>query len=129
MISPFEVIEKKGILLKLQLPQAMKIYNVFDLNLFWKALLDPLTGQVNELIPPVIVNNEEEWEVEDIFNARSFRGRIQYWVKWTGWDEDRKWYDTSGFDNFPEIVEDFYARYPNKPWSWTKNKTKQNNKA
>ena len=39
---------------------------------------------------------------------------IQYRVKWTGGDEDREWYDASGFDNSPEIIEDFYARYPNK---------------
>ena len=71
MISPFEVIKKKSILLKLQLPQAMKIYNVFHPNLLEKASIDPITGQVNKLAPPVIINNEEKWEVEDIFDTRS----------------------------------------------------------
>ena len=33
MIGPFEVIGKKGISLELQLPQAMKIHNVFHPNL------------------------------------------------------------------------------------------------
>ena len=33
MIGPFEVIGKKGILLELQLPQAMQIHNVFYPNL------------------------------------------------------------------------------------------------
>ena len=72
----------------------------------------------------MIINNEEEWEVEDIFDAKSFQGKIQYRVKWASWDEDREWYDASGFDNYPEIVEDFYAHYPNKPQSQTKNKRK-----
>ena len=71
MIGPFEVIGKKGISLELQLPQAMKIHNVFHPNLLQKASTDPLTGQVNKPAPPVIINNEEEWEVEDILNAKS----------------------------------------------------------
>ena len=89
MIGPFNVMRKKSILLKLQIPQAMKIHNVFHLNLLWKASTDPLTGQVNKPAPPVIINNEEEWKVEDIFNARSHQSKIQYPVKSTGWDEDR----------------------------------------
>ena len=32
MIGPFKVIEKKDILLKLQLPQIIKIHNIFHLN-------------------------------------------------------------------------------------------------
>ena len=79
-----------------------------------------MTRQTNYLwqkAPPVIIDNEEECEVEDILDVRSHRGEIQYWVKWTGWDEDREWYDASGFDNSPEIVDDFYTRYPNKPQS------------
>ena len=129
MIGLFDVIRKKSISLELQLPQAMKIHNVFHPNLLQKASTNPLTGQVNEPAPLVIIDNEEEWEVEDILDARSRRGKIQYWVKWTGWNEDRKWYDASKFDNSSEIVEDFYTRYLNKPQSQTKkNKTKQNNK-
>ena len=60
MIGPFDVIGKKGISLELQLLQAMKIHNVFHLNLLQKASTDPLTGQVNELAPPVIIYNEEK---------------------------------------------------------------------
>ena len=41
-------------------------------NLFQKASTDPLTGQVNKPALLMIINNEEEWEVEDIFDARSF---------------------------------------------------------
>ncbi len=60
MISPFDVIEKKNISLELQLPQAIKILNIFHLNLLQKASTDPLAGQVNEPTPLVIINNKEE---------------------------------------------------------------------
>ena len=47
MIGLFDVIGKKNILLELQLPQAMKIHNIFHSNLLRKASTNPLTGQVN----------------------------------------------------------------------------------
>ena len=72
MLGPFEVIGNKGISVDLQLPQSMKLHNVFHPNLLRKASTDPLTNQVNEPPTPVIINNEEECEVEDILDARSY---------------------------------------------------------
>lgn len=62
----------------------MKIYNVFHPNLFWKTSKDPLTDQQNKLALLVITNNEKKWEVEDIIDASSLWGKIQYWVKSVG---------------------------------------------
>ena len=76
IIGPFDVIRKKGILLKLQLSQARKIHNVFHLNLLQKASTNLLTGQVNEPVPPVIIDNEEEWEIKDILDVTSYQGKI-----------------------------------------------------
>ena len=117
MLGPFEVIGNKRVSVELQLPQSMKIHNVFHPNLLRKASTDPLTNQVNEPPPPIIVNNEEEWEVEDILDVRSYQSKLQYRVKWVGWDEDREWYEAIGFNNSPEIVENFHFRYPDKPKS------------
>ena len=49
----------------------MKIDNVFYSNLLQKALTDPLTNQINKLLPPVIINNKKEWKVENILNAKN----------------------------------------------------------
>ncbi len=93
----------------------MKIHNVFHPNLLQKASTDLLTNHVNKLPPLVIINNEEEWEVENILDIKSHQDKFQYQVKWVGWDENREWYNTTGFENSPEIIEDFHSRYPNKP--------------
>ena len=50
----------------------MKIHNFFYFNLLQKASTDLLINQVNESLSPFIINNKEEWEVEDILNARSY---------------------------------------------------------
>lgn len=50
----------------------MKIYNVFYLKLFQKASINLLINQVNKVVSMIIINNKKEWEVEDIFNTKSF---------------------------------------------------------
>ena len=60
MISFFEVIWKKVISLKLQLPQAMNIHNIIYLNLLQKTSTNLLIDQVNEPVPPVIIDNEKD---------------------------------------------------------------------
>lgn len=97
----------------------MKIHNIYYLNLLWKAVIDPLIDQVNK--PPllVIIDNKEEWEVEDILKARNHRTKVQYKVKWVRKDENQEWYDASGFNNFPEIVKGFYMQYLHKSQPYT----------
>ena len=113
----FEVIGNKKVSVELQLPQSIKIHYVFYPNLLQKALTNLLTNQVNEPPPLVIINNKKKWEVKDILDARSHQGKLQYRVKYVGLGEDREWYDAVRFENFPEIVKDFYSRYPEKPKS------------
>lgn len=38
----------------------MKIYNIFYLNLFQKAIINPLTGQVYKAALLVIINNKKD---------------------------------------------------------------------
>ena len=78
MFGFFEVIENKGIFVKLQLPQSIKIHNVLYSNLLQTTLSDPLTNQINKPPPPININNKEEWEVEIILDARSHWGKLQY---------------------------------------------------
>ena len=117
MLRSFEVIGNKGIFLELQLQQSKKIYNVFHNNLLRKVLIDLLSNHVYKPSLPVTINDKEEWEVKEILDTRSHRGKLQYQVKWVGWDKDRNCYNAERFENFPEIIQDFHACYPEKPTS------------
>ena len=64
---------------KLELPEAMKIHlvvNVSQVKKYHDSLQRP---------PPIEIDGEEEYEVEDIWGHRSGRG-YQYLVSWTGYD-------------------------------------------
>ena len=70
MISPYQVKELVRLSYRLELPTSIKIYNVFHPNLFRPAANDPLPSQHNNFKPPVVVDSEEKWEVNNILDAK-----------------------------------------------------------
>ena len=54
------------------------------------------------------------YEVDDIIESRKYYGRLQYKVKWSDIDNDDNWYyaDAGEFDNAPDIVHEFFKKYP-----------------
>ena len=88
MIGPFQITEQVGHAYRLDLPLTMKIHNVFSPDKLRKAADDPLPGQVQEPPEPVEINDDEEWEVEQILDSCIHQKKLQYWVKWLGFNED-----------------------------------------
>lgn len=59
----------------------MKVYNVFQFNLLCKTSIDLLTNQVNEPLPPIIINNKKEYEEENILDTKIYQSKLQYSIK------------------------------------------------
>ena len=59
----------------------MRIHNVFHTNFLKKTSEDPLSDQINESSSSIIIDNEEKWEVEKIFDARKHYFKIQFKIK------------------------------------------------
>ena len=76
MLGFFEIIGNKRVFIELQLPQSMKIYNVFYPYLLRKTLINLLTNEVNEPPPLVIINNKEKWERKNILDTRSYQSKF-----------------------------------------------------
>jgi len=66
---------------KLKLSKSMRVHDVFHSDLLRPAVDDPLHGQKNEPSGSIVVNDEDEWEIDDILNSRRYRRRLQYRVK------------------------------------------------
>lgn len=115
--GPFTIIRKVGASsYELELPASVRIHPIFHSSLLRLDTNDPLPGQVLPPPPPVEVDGEPEWEVEQILDSRRHYGRLQYKAKWVGYDMiDRQWYDAEFFENAQELVQAFHIRYPDKP--------------
>ena len=115
--GPFEVKERVGLSYRLILPPTMRIHDVFHPKLLTFAAQNPLPGQRNPPPLPIVVDGVNEWNVEEILDAKAPRGKLKFRVKWAGYDDDLTWYnaDAGEFDKSRDLVEDFYRRYPDKP--------------
>ena len=112
MIGPFQITEQVRHAYWLDLPPTMKIHNMFSPDKLWKAADDPLPGQVQEPPEPVEINDDEEWEVKQILDSHIHWRKLQYQVKWFGFDEDQAWYPASNFVGSPHWLHTFHVDYP-----------------
>ncbi len=101
---------------KLKLSESMYVYDVFHSDLLRSAVDDFLPGQKNKLSDSIVINDENEWKIDDILNSRRYWRWLQYRVKWNDYDNDLNWYnaDDDEFMNAQKIVDDFHIQYSNK---------------
>jgi hypothetical protein len=66
----------------------IKIYPVFASDRLRKAATDPLSGQKPDPDPMIEVNGEQEWEVEKILAVHMHHWKLQYKIKWVGYDDN-----------------------------------------
>ena len=67
--------------------------------------------------PPIEIDGEPEYKLEEIINSRLLRNKLQYRAKWTGYspEHDTTWYLAENFENASITLEQFHSRYPRKP--------------
>ncbi len=91
------------------------MHPVFPVSLLEPAADNPLPGQKKPPPPPVEIDGEPEYEVEEIVDSQIIKGKLNYRAKWRGHDPDPTWYLAENFNNSQDLVEDFHRRYPKKP--------------
>jgi len=88
MLDSFTNLDSVDSSYKLKLSESMRVHDVFHPDLLRSAVDDLLSDQKNESSDSIVVNDEDEWEIDDILNFRRYRRRLQYRVKWNGYDND-----------------------------------------
>lgn len=67
--------------------------------------------------PPLdIINNIEEYEVEEIVDSKMYRGKLKYLVHWKGYPiEERTWEPIKNLSNSQEYIDEFHKKHPSAP--------------
>ncbi|KNZ76512.1 Chromobox like protein [Termitomyces sp. J132] len=85
------------------------VFNMVKLILTPK---DPIPGQCpSPLPPPVVVNNNKEYEVEEILDSHLFQRQLQYKVKWKGYGIDDISWEPQENIHAPRLVKEFHWRH------------------
>ncbi len=101
---------------KLKLSESMHVHDVFHSDLLHSVVDDLLSDQKNEFSDSIVINDEDEWKINDILNSCRYWRQLQYRVKWNDYDNDLNWYnaDDDEFMNAQKIVDDFHIWCLNK---------------
>jgi hypothetical protein len=103
---------------RLELPNSMKVHNVFHVSLL-DRYAEPVPGQQPSEPQPAISaedSDEEEWEVERILDSRKRYRKLSYLVQWAGYNYVRtSWEPAENLENAAELLEEFHRENPAKP--------------
>jgi transposase InsO family protein len=114
--GPFKIVAKEGHSFRLRLPASMQINPVMSPDKLRKSAEDPLPGQVNKPEDPVEIAGDIEYEVEEILAVRKRWNRLEYRVRWKGYEEeDLEWYPPSDLKGAPHKLKTFHLNYPRLP--------------
>jgi len=91
MLDSFKITDSVDFFYKLKLSDTMCIHDVFHSELLCSVIDNSLSDQKNESSKSIVINDENEWEIDDILNFRWYQRRLQYQVKWKSYDNDLNW--------------------------------------
>ena len=81
MLDSFQIIDLVDSFYKLKLLKTMCIHDVFHSELLRFVVNDSLSDQKNEFLKSIVINDEDEWEIDDILNSWWYWRWLQYQVK------------------------------------------------
>jgi hypothetical protein len=80
MASLYKVLERVGNAYRVDLPESIRVHLVFSPDKLCKASTDPLPGQENDPLPPIQVNGDAEWVVDEVLASKLVCGTLKYRV-------------------------------------------------
>ncbi len=116
MLDSFQITESVDSFYKLKLSETMRIHDIFHSELLCSVIDDSLSDQKNESLKSIVINDEDEWKIDDILNFWHYRRQLQYRVKWKNYDNNLNWYnaDDDEFMNAQEMIDEFHIKYSRK---------------
>jgi len=89
------------------------VFNVVKLS---AAPEDPILGRKPQAPPPpIVIDGEKEWEVEEILDSCWHRRRFQFLVKWKGFSREYNSWEAASNVKAPDLVIKYYWKHPATP--------------
>jgi hypothetical protein len=110
-IGPFKVVEKLlDRAYRLQLPEILKIHNVFYVRILSKVKEDKARPIIMEP-GPLEIEGEEEYEVEEIVDSKRCPDGWYYRVKWKGYGpKSNTWELKANLEHAEKILRNYHQR-------------------
>ena len=113
------IASREGHSYRLEIPEGMQWRGskVFHADRLRRFSNDPLPGQAPPQPGPEAIADadgevHDEWEVDEVLASRVYYNRLQYNVRWRGWNQDTNWYPASDFKGAPAKLREFHDKYP-----------------
>jgi hypothetical protein len=104
----------------LQLPENLKIHNVFYVGLLSKVKEEKSRPILREL-GPLEIEGEEEYEVEEIVDSEHCPDGWYYRVKWKGYGpESNTWEPKANLEHAEKILKNYHQKLLKKACDATK---------
>jgi len=82
------------------------VFNVVKLS---TAPDDPIPGrEPRALPPPIVVDGELEWKVEEMLDSRWHRRRFQFLIKWKGFSREHNSWEVTSNVKAPDLIAEYY---------------------
>jgi len=106
-LGPYKIIKKiSPVSYKIKLPNDIRIHPVIHVSELEPYYEDKF-GRKQKPPPPIKINEEEEYEVEEILDKRKHYGKIQYLIKWKGYPLSEASWEPESNLNCPELLKSF----------------------
>jgi hypothetical protein len=113
-IKSFKIKRLSKDVCQLKLSSSMKIHDTFHTALLRFAATNSLIDQIQSSSSSIVVNDEKEYEMNDILNSRYHYDKLQYKINWIDHFLDRTWYSTENFEHSKNILKNYHQRYSEK---------------
>ena len=101
----------------LKLPHGMRqLHPVFNVVKLSATPDDPIPGRKPRAPPPpIVIDGELEWEVEEVLDSCWHQRRFQFLIKWKGFSREHNSWEVASNIKVPDLVAEYYWKYPAAP--------------
>ena len=89
---------------------------LFHIEKLVPYVANEISGREDTRPPPIKIEGNEEYEVQEILDCRRRRNKWEYLVSWKGYGpNENSWEPKENVENAPEKINEFHNNHPTAP--------------